>query len=86
MEVGEVGWRYVYSSYHSTPTLICIGQCQGVAVGAGEIEEDTVRELERTRRKLEETETALAQALKENTNLRIELSVVKLASPSVSTI
>ena len=58
----------------------------GVAVGAGEIEEETVKELERTRRKLGQTETALAHVLKENTELRNELSAVKLASRSLSNI
>ncbi|KAG2157348.1 hypothetical protein DEU56DRAFT_764111 [Suillus clintonianus] len=42
----------------------------GIAVGAAEIEEETAKELEETKRQLEGTTTALAKAREENRKLR----------------
>ncbi|KIK98842.1 hypothetical protein PAXRUDRAFT_823394 [Paxillus rubicundulus Ve08.2h10] len=42
----------------------------GIAVGAGEVEEEIFKELEETRRQLEGTTTALAKAREENRKLR----------------
>ena len=45
----------------------------GVAVGAGEIEEETVKELEETKSKLKQVQAQLEGALNENAQLRLEL-------------
>lgn len=42
----------------------------GIAVGAGEVEEEVLKELEETKRKLEGTTAALAKAREENRKLR----------------
>jgi hypothetical protein len=42
----------------------------GIAVGAGELEEQTMKELMVTQKKLKETETALAEVRKENEELK----------------
>ena len=46
----------------------------GVAVGAGEIEEDTYKELARTKRELEDSRFALNRAQTENQELRARLT------------
>lgn len=43
---------------------------QGIAVGAGEVEEEMVEELEQTKRQLEGSVAALAKAREENRKLR----------------
>ena len=43
---------------------------QGIAVGAGEIEEQVLEELEQTKRQLEGSTAALAKAREENRKLR----------------
>ncbi|KAG9318790.1 hypothetical protein JVU11DRAFT_891 [Chiua virens] len=43
---------------------------QGLTVGAGEVEEDMLKELEQTKRQLEGSTTALAKAREENRKLR----------------
>ncbi|PPQ72142.1 hypothetical protein CVT26_006898 [Gymnopilus dilepis] len=45
----------------------------GVAVGAGEIEEETVKELEETKSKLKQVQAQLEEALNENAQLRLEI-------------
>ena len=47
----------------------------GVAVGAGELEEDTYKELARTKRELEVSRSALARAQDENQELRARLTL-----------
>lgn len=47
---------------------------QGIAVGAGEIEEETVKELEDTRRRLDKANKDLEQLQDENTKLRARLT------------
>jgi hypothetical protein len=47
----------------------------GVAVGAGELEEETYRELARAKRELEESRSALARAQDENQELRARLTL-----------
>ncbi|KAL4068022.1 hypothetical protein J3A83DRAFT_3797783 [Scleroderma citrinum] len=42
----------------------------GIAVGAGEVEEEVLKELEETKRRLEDTTAALAKAREENRKLR----------------
>ena len=84
MEVGKVGWGYVGSSRHHATPHSFIHPRPGIAVGAGEIEEETAKELEATRKRLEETETALAQAQKEIADLQHELAKVRPASTSLS--
>lgn len=42
----------------------------GVVVGAGEVEEEVLKELEETKRRLEGTTAALAKAREENRKLR----------------
>lgn len=42
----------------------------GIAVGAGEVEEEVLEELDETKRKLEGTSAALAKAREENRKLR----------------
>jgi hypothetical protein len=46
----------------------------GVAVGAGEIEEDTVKELAQVKLKLEESRSALVQTREENQELRARVT------------
>ena len=43
---------------------------QGIAVGAGEVEEQVLEELEQTKRQLEGSAAALAKAREENRKLR----------------
>ena len=43
---------------------------QGIAVGAGEVEEQVLEELEETKRQLEGSTAALAKAREENRKLR----------------
>lgn len=45
----------------------------GVAVGAGEIEDETIQELAETKKQLEVTKSALSQAEEENQQLRARL-------------
>ncbi|THH20351.1 hypothetical protein EW146_g960 [Bondarzewia mesenterica] len=52
----------------------------GVAVGAGEIEDDTLKELDETKQKLELAQSALAQAKEENQKLRVRITVVESGS------
>lgn len=47
----------------------------GVAVGAGELEEDTYKELARVKRELEQSRSALARAQDENRELRASLTL-----------
>lgn len=47
-----------------------ISLCLGIAVSAGELEEDTVRQLEETRRELEGVIVLLADTREENHRLR----------------
>ena len=48
---------------------------KGVAVGAGELEEETYKELAQTKRELEESRSALARAQDENQELRARLTL-----------
>ena len=84
MEVGKVGRGYVGSSRHHSTRHPFSHPRPGIAVGAGEIEEETAKELEATRKRLEDTEAALTQALKQIADLRNELSKVGPASTSLS--
>lgn len=43
---------------------------QGIAIGAGEVEEQVLEELEQTKRQLEGSTAALAKAREENRKLR----------------
>jgi len=47
----------------------------GVAVGAGELQEETIKELERVKRELEESRSALTRARDENQELRATLTL-----------
>lgn len=47
----------------------------GVAVGAGALEEETYKELERIKRELEQSRSALTRAQGENQELRARLTL-----------
>jgi len=53
----------------------------GVAVGAGEIEDENVQDLFRTRLELEQTQTALSEAREENQKLRARVSALESKTP-----
>jgi len=55
----------------------------GVAVGAGEIEEDTYRELARVERDLEDCHFALTRAQDENQELRARLTWLESQASTV---
>lgn len=46
----------------------------GVAVGAGELEDETIKELAEIKRELETTKSALSKAVNENQKLRARLA------------
>jgi biotin synthase-like enzyme len=48
--------------------------CKGVAVGVGEVEESTIKDLEKTRRELQGVIVALAEAKEENHHLRLKIA------------
>jgi len=49
---------------------------QGIAVGAGEIQAETAKQLVETQDKLKETTAALFQARKENEELKKKIGIV----------
>jgi hypothetical protein len=55
----------------------------GVAVGAGEIEEDTYKELARAKRELEDSRFALTRAQDENQELRGRLTWLESQASTV---
>jgi hypothetical protein len=55
----------------------------GVAVGAGELEEDTYKELARVKRDLEDSRFALTRAQDENQELRARLTWLESQAKTV---
>lgn len=53
----------------------------GVAVGAGELEDETIKELAEIKRELEATKSALSKAENENQKLRARLAAVNPEEP-----
>ncbi|KAI0006073.1 hypothetical protein BJV74DRAFT_802007 [Russula compacta] len=58
----------------------------GVAVGAGELEEDTYKELARIKRELEESRSALIRVQDENQEIRARLDVALVESQASTTV
>ena len=59
--------------YHIEKNTVAIPSA-GVAVGAGEIEEDTLKELAKVKRELEESRSTLVQTREENQDLRARVT------------
>lgn len=55
----------------------------GVAVGAGEIEEETYKELARVKRELEDSRSAVTRAQDENQELRARLTYLESQASTV---
>ena len=59
--------------YHIEKNTVAIPSA-GVAVGAGEIQEDTLKELAKVKRELEESRSTLVQTREENQDLRARVT------------
>lgn len=76
METGEIGWGYDHSILLLMRTSLSILD-SGVAVGAGEIEERTIEELEDTKSELKQVKAQLTESIEENALLRMELQQLR---------